>query len=98
MDFPRGSDDFEGPVVEKIGKKKIRVEGDISLSDLEKETDIQLESEEVETIGGYILSLLGRFPEAREKVEIGEFIFEVEEVKDNRIKTVLIYKNNKDSK
>ncbi|MBN1794436.1 MAG: HlyC/CorC family transporter [Candidatus Omnitrophica bacterium] len=86
--------DVEGPLVEKIDGHTMRVEGDISLADLERKTGIRLESEEVETLGGYLLSILERFPTKGERVRAGGHIFEIEEVGSNRIKKVLIEKQD----
>ena len=49
------------------------------LEDLEKALHIRLESEEVDTLGGYLTSLAGRVPQSGDRFPIGEALFIVEQ-------------------
>ncbi|MCU0797633.1 MAG: hemolysin family protein [Akkermansiaceae bacterium] len=63
--------DNERPDFVRIGDDEFVVDGTLTLNDLsEIEEDLELESGEVTTIGGYITQQLGRFPEVGETVEI----------------------------
>ena len=52
----------------------------------------ELESEEVDTIAGYILQLLGNFPKNGEVIETDGLRIVVEEMDKNRIEKVRVYK------
>ena len=62
-------------------------------SDLEEETDVELESETSETIGGFIIDLMGEIPRENVKyppVSYGDYDFTILSVKDRRIEKVKI--------
>ncbi|MBQ3107051.1 MAG: HlyC/CorC family transporter [Firmicutes bacterium] len=69
-----------------------RIEGSIALEDLNEELGLKLESETSETIGGYLLELLGEIPEDGEnlqkEVEDDQCTYVLEVVKDRRIEQV----------
>lgn len=63
--------DNERPDFVQISEKEFVVDGTITLNDLSDITEeLELESGEVTTIGGYVTQQLGRFPEVGESMEI----------------------------
>ncbi|GAA5481701.1 hemolysin family protein [Haloferula sargassicola] len=63
--------DNERPDFVRIGEDEFVVDGTLTLNDLTDITeDLELESGEVTTIGGYVTQQLGRFPEVGETMEI----------------------------
>lgn len=63
--------DNEHPEFVRIGTDEFVVDGTVTLNDLTDITeDLDLESGEVTTIGGYVTQQLGRFPEVGESMEI----------------------------
>lgn len=60
-------------------------DGRVLLDDVLELLDIKLEDHEEDTIGGYIFGLLGRRPEVSDKVNIGNYVFEVLKVNGFRI-------------
>jgi CBS domain containing-hemolysin-like protein len=56
-----------------------------SISDLEAELNCELEYEDSETVGGFVLEKLGRIPQRGESFEEPQGIFQVTEIKGNRI-------------
>lgn len=66
------------------------VSGRTNLEDLFDECGIKLESEQVETVGGYISEQLGRVPEANESLEIAGRTFLIKEADVKQIQWVLI--------
>ena len=63
--------DNERPEFMRVGEDEFIVDGMLTLNDLsEIEEDLELESGEVTTIGGYVTQQLGRFPEVGETLEI----------------------------
>ncbi|MPL63329.1 hypothetical protein SDC9_08955 [bioreactor metagenome] len=60
-------------------------DGRVLLDDVFELLNIRLEDHEEDTIGGYIFGLLGRRPEVSDKVNIGDYVFEVLRVNGFRI-------------
>ena len=66
------------------------VSGRTDLEDLFEECGIQLESEQVETVGGYISEQLGRVPETGESLELQGHTFLIKEADVKQIQWVLV--------
>lgn len=67
-----------------------RIQGDTSIEQVQDLLGFELEHEKhVQTIGGYLTELLGRFPNKKETVKIDGAEFTIEEVKKHRIIQVL---------
>ena len=56
-------------LLQKIGDREYRIEGAYKLADLNDELGTDLESEDYDSIGGYLLGLLGHFPQEGEEAE-----------------------------
>lgn len=85
--------DQEEHIIEKIDDNNYLVDGNVSLSDLSEETDINLESENSETIGGFIIDILGEIPEEGDEnrdIEFENYVFTILSVKERRIEKVNI--------
>ncbi len=85
--------DEEDEVIEKVNDTTYTVDGNVHLDDLEEETGIELESENSETINGFITDLMGEIP--RENVKYDSIIYEnyafdILEVRDRRIEKLRI--------
>lgn len=61
------------------------VSGRTPLEDLEEKLFLRVESEEVDTIGGYISMITGRVPKSGDKIEIEDAIFTVQEADAKQI-------------
>lgn len=66
------------------------VDGRVNLYDLNQEIGSNLESEEFETIGGYVFGLFGRQPKEGEMIESDGYRFTVEQSDGRRIASLLI--------
>ncbi len=70
------------------------VPGRISIRNVNKKLDLNLPAEEdVDTIGGYVVSLFGHIPQQGEIISDNGLEFEVASVKDRSINEVIIRKN-----
>jgi len=81
-------DEYDPPKPEEIQSLDnggFLVAGRTPLEDLAEETGIRLESEEVETVGGYLSEHLGRVPGAGESCRIGEILFTIKEADAKQI-------------
>lgn len=75
----------------KIKDNEYLVEGSIKLTHLSEEIGIEIESEEFDSLGGYIIGILGRIPKTNEEIVNENIKFIVEDIKKNRIIKVRIY-------
>lgn len=74
--------------IETIRKNEYMVSGSYRLDDLNDNIGTDIESEEFDSIGGYLIGILGTFPENGEVIETDGIKFIVEEVDKNRIKKI----------
>lgn len=94
-------DEEDTKEITKIDDNNYRLLGSISLDDLNEELGLNLESEDSETLGGFVLELHGEIPKPgqRPKVEYENYLFTIEKVSDRRIETVhlrIFAKENKE--
>ncbi len=87
-------DEEEQEEIVPVSENEFIVEAVTRLDDVNDMLGINLESEDAETIGGYVLGLIGRFPESGEKIEDSEngIDFIIEEAEKNRIVMLRILK------
>ncbi len=78
--------DVENPEIRSEGDGVYTVSGGMLVEDLEDELDIELSDRDEDTIGGVVLSELGRTPAVGDKVPLGPVLLEVLDVDNNRIK------------
>ncbi len=76
--------------IKKIGDNRYAVHGSLSLRDWSETFGIELEPSEADTIGGFVVSLLGRIPLKEESVSYQNIVFTVDEIKRRRITRLLI--------
>lgn len=84
-------DEDELDSVQKISDTEYLVEGSVKLDDLNDLLDIELKSEDYDSIGGYIIGLLDDLPKVGQSVSENGFTFKVESVDKNRIKSVRLW-------
>ena len=74
--------------IKKIDENIYEIEGSLNIDDVNEALSINLESEEYNSIGGYIIEKLELFPKAGDKYEQEGIYLEVLEVINNRIEKV----------
>ena len=84
--------DDEEEEIEVVKEDEFVVDGSTRLEDLNEMIGCHLESEDVDTIAGYILVILGNFPQGGEVVETDGLRIVVESMEKNRIEKLRIYK------
>jgi putative hemolysin len=85
--------DDEQDEIEVIKEDEFVVDGGTRLEEFNKMVGSRLESDEVDTIAGYVLMILGNFPEGGEILESDGLKFVVEEMDKNRISKLRVYIN-----
>lgn len=83
--------DEEEEEIVKINDKEYLVEGSTKISDVNEQLGINLESEEFDSIGGFIIGYLKRIPEENEIIEVENVKFKVESIDKNRINKIRIF-------
>ncbi len=86
--------DDEQDEIEVIKEDEYVVDGGTRLEEFNKMVGSRLESDEVDTIAGYVLMILGNFPEGGEILESDGLKFVVEEMDKNRISKLRVYINH----
>jgi CBS domain containing-hemolysin-like protein len=66
------------------------VQGGVALSELEAVLQVEFGREDVNTVGGLVLALLGRVPRPGDALDLGGYHFEVEQVARRRVRRVLV--------
>ncbi|HSU82095.1 MAG TPA: hemolysin family protein [Thermoanaerobaculia bacterium] len=82
--------DVERPELVEKGDGVYQVSGGMLVEDLEEALGVELSERDEDTIGGVVLSELGRNPAVGDRVELGAVTIEVLEVQLNRVATVRI--------
>jgi CBS domain containing-hemolysin-like protein len=80
--------DVESETVTDEGDGVFVFSGKVSVDEVRDRLGVEIEREGFETVGGYLLSSLGRMPYVGEIVDMGELSFEVLEVERRRITKV----------
>ena len=66
------------PNIEKLGQNDWRIDARILITDLNKVLETQIPTNRCDTIGGFILLLLGRLPRQGEKIEYEDIEFNID--------------------
>ena len=82
--------DVESETVTDEGNGTFVFSGKVSVDEVRERLGVEIEREGFETVGGFLLSQLGRMPYVGETFEIGELAFEVVEVERRRISKVRV--------
>lgn len=85
-------DENEEDFIQEIDEREYIVEGSTNLDDLNDRLDLDLNSEEYDSLGGFIIERLDRLPEAGDSIHTDEGIhMVVEKLDKNRIELVHLY-------
>lgn len=84
--------DDDEPYINKIDSNTFIVNGLLSIDDLNNNLDLNLVSDDCETISGFLINYIGRIPKDSEEkiIEYENIIFKIEEVKEKRIEKIKI--------
>ena len=81
----------EEDLIRRIGPREYVVEAAMKLDDLNDQLGLDLESEDYDSIGGFIIGLLDHLPEEGEEVTHKTLRFVVDKVDRNRIDKIHLY-------
>ena len=86
-------DEAPTPELIKIDDNTLNVSSQMDIEDINEKYDLDIPSEDFQTIGGYVFGLIGREPEIGDKVEDKNLSFEVIELDGIRISRVIMKKD-----
>ena len=93
--------DEEEQELTEIGDSLYLIEGSMYLDDINEELGTTLESENSETIGGFIIDMFGEIPDEDDigkEIFFDNIVFTINSVKDRRIEKVVMKINEKEEK
>ena len=70
--------------------------GSTKIEDVNQSLGTNFESEDFDSIGGFVIETFGKFPDKKDSVKIGNVKFIVEEIEKNRIEKLLVFTNIKE--
>ncbi|OJT73893.1 hemolysin, partial [Clostridioides difficile] len=80
--------DEEEDEIQVIKEDEYIVDGSTKIGDVNELIGVNLESEEFDSIGGFIIGHLSRLPEENEVIEVDNIRFCIESIEKNRIKKI----------
>lgn len=83
------------PHIEKLGKSDWRIDARMLIADVNKALDTRIPTNQCDTIGGFILLLLGRFPQKGETIEYEGYEFNIDGAVKYTISQIRVQKKNK---
>ncbi|MCG8531161.1 MAG: hemolysin family protein [Desulfovibrionales bacterium] len=84
-------DEYDAPKIEDIRQTDdggFIITGRASLDDVSEELDISLDSDQVETLGGYLSELAGHVPQTGEHFELEGYTFTIEDADAKQIRLI----------
>ena len=86
-------DDAEPKLIQS-GENVWKLDGGFYIDDLNEKLNLNIESEEHETIGGYIIDKIGEIPEEGNTKDLiiieGDCVFKIESIKERRVDKILL--------
>jgi CBS domain containing-hemolysin-like protein len=90
--------DFESPNILRKDRKSYEILGQTHIDEVNERLGLNIETEEVDTIGGYVTLIMGRLPQAGDKVKIGRYLFWVNDLSKNRITSLTVERTARNKK
>ena len=87
-------DEFDNEELEivKISDDEYKIKGNTSLIEVNEQVGLSLESDDVDSLAGYIIEHLMGFPEQGDEIEIDNIKFTIEEVEKNKVNIIKVNK------
>jgi putative hemolysin len=77
--------------IDVIKEDEYVVSGSVKIEEINDLIGTSIESDEFDSVGGFVIGQLGRIPEMAEEVEYNNVKFKIEEINKNRIRKIRIY-------
>lgn len=90
-------DDDEAEPFIRLSENIYRIDSAYKLDDLNEKLELALVSEDNDSVGGYIIEKLDRFPEVGDRLQVDNLEFVIEKAENNRIESVLLKIDRKET-
>lgn len=90
-------DDDEAEPFIRLSENVYRIDSAYKLDDLNEKLELALVSEDNDSVGGYIIEKLDRFPEVGDRLHVDNLEFVIEKAENNRIESVLLKIDQKET-
>ncbi|KEI02352.1 HlyC/CorC family transporter [Clostridium botulinum] len=87
-------DNEQNDEIKLIKEDEYIVKGSTKIDEVNEMLETNIESEDFDSIGGFVIGEVGRFPKKGEIIEFDNIKFIIEEIDKNRIKKLKILKNS----
>ncbi|KAB3532765.1 HlyC/CorC family transporter [Alkaliphilus pronyensis] len=78
--------------INALNDNEYLLDGATRINDINELLNINIETEEFDSIGGFIIGELGRLPKTGEAIKVKDISFKVETVEKNRVKNIRVHK------
>jgi CBS domain containing-hemolysin-like protein len=86
--------DAEQPDIEWLSADEFTARGQLALHEFRERTGIEVESDDVSTLGGFITHLLGHLPREGESVHVGDYLATVTKCDGRRVRRVKFFRTS----
>lgn len=90
--------DEDEPAIKVVDNNTFIISGKLSINDFNDYFNARIQSENYDTISGFIIENIGRIPKSTEEqnIECENLIFKIEEVKEKRIEKIKLFIRNEE--
>lgn len=81
-------DEYEAEIIKQVAEDQYEIDGSAKIDDVNDALGLTLESEDYDSIGGYVIELLDHLPVTGEQVQDSTVVFEVLEMDKARVERV----------
>ena len=91
-------DDSSEERIKKVGENTFLVDGLTTLEELNDELNIDIELDDIDTISGFLINLIGNIPSENDDkiIEYNDITFKIDKLGEKRIEKILIKLKNRD--
>jgi magnesium and cobalt transporter len=82
--------DISEKIFEEVDKNTISVDAKIDIEKIEQRFDVEIPEGKYQSVGGFIINLVGRVPAAGEEISFGPLRMEIESANERKIDKVKI--------
>ena len=85
--------DKNGPQIDKVDEYTYLIDGLVTIDEINSKLDLDIESENYDTISGLLIDIMGTIPieSDKRKITLGKLVFELVCVKEKRIDKLKLY-------
>ncbi|MGD9580501.1 MAG: transporter associated domain-containing protein, partial [Vampirovibrionia bacterium] len=83
--------DVETVDIKRIDKNSVLLSAKVNIEEINERYDLDIPSEEFNTIGGYIFGILGRVPKINDEIKVDSCIFTVDKMNSYKLQYIKLY-------